>query len=64
VPDARPDHQARNPIHVTMRLRTDVPAIAREWLMQGIRDAIKDSQKVELRIVELDVLTNHLHLLS
>ncbi len=62
--DARPVHKARNPVHVTLRLRTDVPAIARDWLMQTTRGAIKDSQKVEFRIVEFNVLTNHLHLLT
>ncbi len=56
--DARPVHEARNPAHVTLRLRADVPSIARTWLMQTIRDAIKDSQKVEFRIVEFNVLTD------
>ncbi len=62
--DARPVHEARNPAQVTLRLRADVPSIARTWLMQTIRGAIKDSQKVEFRIVELCVLANHLHLLT
>ncbi len=62
--DSRPTHKARNPVHVTLRLRTDVPSIARTWLMQTIRGAIKDSQKDEFRIVEFNVLSNHLHLLT
>lgn len=61
--DTRPNHVARNPVHVTLRLRTDVPSIVRTWLLQTIRNAIKDSQKAEFRIVEFNVLSNHLHLL-
>jgi REP element-mobilizing transposase RayT len=34
------------------------------WLMQTIRGAIKDSQKVEFRIVEFNILSNHIHLLT
>ncbi len=62
--DARPVHEARNPAHVTLRLRADVPSIARTWLMQTIRSSITDSQKVEFRIVDRYVLANHLHLLT
>jgi REP element-mobilizing transposase RayT len=62
--DARPRHVARNPVHVTLRVRTDVPAIARDWLMQEIRAAIKESQKLEFRIVEFNILSNHIHLQS
>ncbi|CAN5616506.1 hypothetical protein BH11MYX1_BH11MYX1_47150 [soil metagenome] len=55
---------SRHPLHVTLRLRANVPAIARAWLMPMIRAAIKDSQKVEFRIVEFNVLSNHLHLMG
>jgi REP element-mobilizing transposase RayT len=62
--DTRPVHVARNPVHVTLRLRADVPSIARTRLMQMIRGAIKDSQKVEFRIVEFNIISNHIHLLT
>jgi len=55
---------ARNPVHVTLRLRSDGPPIARDWLMTTIRGAIKDSQKADFRIVEFNVLSNHIHFLA
>src|SRR4051812_11837761 len=61
--DARPEHKARFPVHVTQRLRADAPAIAREWLMKTIRAAIQDSHKPGFSIVEFNVLSNHIHLL-
>ena len=61
--DARPEHKPRFPVHVTQRLRTDAPAIARAWLMKTIHAAIRDSHKSGFRIVEFNVLSNHVHLL-
>jgi len=61
--DARPEHKARNPVHVTLRLCSDVPAIAREWLMKTIHAAMRDSHKAGFQIVEFNVLSNHIHLL-
>jgi REP element-mobilizing transposase RayT len=48
---------------VTLRLRTDAPSVAREWLMKTIRAAIADSHKPGFRIVEFNVLSNHIHAL-
>jgi REP element-mobilizing transposase RayT len=62
--DARPAHKARLPVHATLRLRSDAPPIAREWLMKTIHGAIRDSHKPEFRIVEFNVLSNHIHLLA
>jgi REP element-mobilizing transposase RayT len=61
--DARPLHKARFPVHVTLRIRSDAPWLARDWLMTTIRKAIADSQKAWFRIVEFNVLGNHLHAL-
>ena len=59
--DARPMLAARYPVHVTLRVRDGVPSIASEWLMKVIRTAVRDSQKDEFRIVEFNVLANHVH---
>ncbi len=61
--DARPKHVARHPVHVTLRLGADAPPIARAWLLKVIRGAIRDSHKASFRIVEFNVLSNHVHLL-
>jgi REP element-mobilizing transposase RayT len=60
--DPRPTHKPRNPVHATLRLRSDAPPIAREWLMKTIRAAIRDSHKSGFQIVEFNVLSNHIHL--
>ena len=62
--DARPPHKARNPIHVTLRLHSEAPPIAREWVMKTIHGAIRDSHKPGFRLVEFNVLSNHVHLLA
>jgi len=62
--DQRPRHVARCPVHVTLRLRSDAPVVARDWLMTTVRGAIKDSQKAEFRIVEFNILSNHVHILA
>lgn len=61
--DARPLHKARYPVHVTLRLRGDAPAVGREWLMPMLRSAVADSQKQAFRIVEFNFLANHVHAL-
>src|ERR1051326_3562086 len=56
---------ARYPQHVTIRLKAGAPKVARDWLMKIIREAIRDSQKsASFRIVEFNVLDNHLHLIT
>ena len=62
--DARPPHKARNPLHVTLHLHSEAPPIAREWLMKTIHGAIRDSHKPGFRLVEFNVLSNHVHLLA
>ena len=61
--DQRPTFAARYPLHVTLRIEEGVPSLAREFLMKVTRRAIADSHKPEFRIVEFNVLTNHLHLI-
>ena len=60
--DARPAHIARYPLHVTLRLRDGAPNIASDWLMRVVRSAIAAAQRTELRVVEFNVLANHIHL--
>jgi REP element-mobilizing transposase RayT len=54
---------ARQPQHVTVRLVEGAPSIARGYLMRVIRTAIAESHKPTFRVVEFNVLGNHLHFL-
>jgi REP element-mobilizing transposase RayT len=60
--DRRPDFARRFPQHVTLRTLADAPYLARIWLMKTIRAAVRESHKPTFRIVEFNVLGNHLHL--
>lgn len=62
--DTRPSFPARHPQHITLRLRPGLPAIDRDWLMEIIRRAIRDSQKPMFRINEFNILSNHLHIVG
>ena len=61
---ARARFSAHTPQHVTMRLAVDAPRIASRWLMSHvIRPAIRASEKPWFRVVEFNVLGNHMHLI-
>ena len=60
----RPSFPARFPQHVTLRLGPASPSIARAWLMAKVlRPAIGASHKEGFRVVEFNVLSNHVHLI-
>jgi REP element-mobilizing transposase RayT len=60
----RPLFPARFPQHVTLRIANDVESIAREFLMKTIRACIRAAHKPSFRIVEFNVLANHIHLIT
>lgn len=60
----RPAFSSRFPQHITLRIVDGVEPIARDWLMKIIRSAIGQSHKPWFRIVEFNVLANHLHLIT
>lgn len=53
-----------HPQIVTLRLRMDAPYIATDALLQHIREVIAASHRPDFRIVEFNVLGNHLHLIT
>ncbi|HEX4452452.1 MAG TPA: transposase [Kofleriaceae bacterium] len=60
----RPKFAKRFPQHVTMRLGAETPPIAREWLMKRVvRPCIALCEKPFFRVVEFNVLSNHVHLI-
>jgi REP element-mobilizing transposase RayT len=62
--DARADLKARFPQHVTLRIVAGLPSLARDYLMVVIRECIRESHKPDFRIIEFNVLGNHLHLIT
>ena len=61
--DARPSISAHHPQHVTIRTLVGAPVLARRWLMALIRRTIAESHKPDFRIIEFNVLANHVHLI-
>jgi REP element-mobilizing transposase RayT len=61
---ARKHLAARFPQHVTLRLVDGAPSLARAYLLKIIRAAICASHKSSFRVVEFNVLANHLHLIT
>jgi putative transposase len=60
----RPAFASRFPQHITLRLGADTPPIARDWLMKRVvRPSIALSAKPFFRVVEFNVLSNHVHLI-
>ena len=62
--DPRTRLSAHVPQHVTLRVVDGAPNLAREYLMKSIRRAIREAQKASFRIVQFNVLANHLHLIT
>jgi REP element-mobilizing transposase RayT len=61
---ARASLNPRFPEHVTLRIAPDVGSIARDWLMPQLRECIRRAHTPSFRIVEFNVLANHLHLIT
>lgn len=62
--DERAELKPRFPQHVTLRIVGDAPSLARDFLMTKIRACVRESHKADFRIVEFNVLGNHLHLIT
>ena len=62
--DARAKLGKGVPQHVTLRVASDAPNLARDYLMKIIRRAIRESQKATFRVVEFNVLSNHAHFIT
>lgn len=60
----RPQFPARFPQHVTLRIVDGAESIAREFLMKTVRRCIRAAHKSAFRVIEFNVLNNHLHLIT
>ncbi len=56
--------KARYAQDVTLRIVAGVSSLAREYVMKTLRECIRAAQKHEFRIIEFNVLGNHLHLIT
>ena len=60
----RAAHQARHPLHVTLRAREGLPSLRSDRLLfEAVRGAIASGQRPAFRIVQFSVQSNHLHLI-
>src|SRR5262245_45933187 len=62
--DAREEFSAREPLHVTLRVVEGVGSLRREAVVEVVRGAIEEGGRGdEFRVVEFNVLRNHVHLI-
>ena len=60
---ARPEHQRRHPVHVTLRAARGVPSLRRQVLFLAERRALAAASRSWFRVLHFSVQTNHVHLL-
>lgn len=58
----RPDHDGRHPVHVTVRVRRDVPNLRSDRIFPALCSALGRSSRGRFRVVHFSVQTDHLHL--
>src|SRR5262249_24821045 len=59
----RPSHEARHPVHVTLRVVRGMPSLRRAPLFQTVRNRLAAASRAAFRVVHFTVQRNHLHLL-
>ena len=60
---ARPVHDRRRPVHVTVRAVRGLPSLRAHRIFRAIRGGLACSSSAHFHIVHFTVQTNHLHLL-
>jgi REP element-mobilizing transposase RayT len=61
--DPREEHEARCPVHVTLRCRSGVPSLRSRAIFPRLRNAIAAANRIAFRVVHFSAQTDHLHLL-
>ena len=59
---ARPQHKARFPLHVTLRMRAGLAPLREPVLGEAIRAELAASSREAFRLLHFSIQTNHLHL--
>ena len=60
----RPEHKARHPVHLTLRVQPGIGYLRGQRRAKVIVDAIKAVRTEEFQIVDYVILGNHLHLIA
>jgi putative transposase len=60
---ARPDHQKRHPVHVTLRAARRLPSLRKQTLFFALRRALGATARSWFRVVHFSVQADHVHLL-
>src|SRR5436190_22488396 len=60
---ARPEHDWREPVHVTMRARRNVPSLRSQVAFLSARKALSEASGDDFRILHFSFQVDHLHLL-
>jgi REP element-mobilizing transposase RayT len=60
---ARPEHQARHPVHVTLRAVSRLASLRKQRLQIELRRAFTRASRQSFRVVHFSVQTNHVHLI-
>ncbi len=59
----RPGHDARNPLHVTLRVQRGLPSLRAPRVFPVVRTALARASGATLRILHFSVQATHVHLL-
>jgi len=63
--DARPQHCASHPLHLTMRLRPELPNLRRKDARNAIAEAFHSGRdRFGFRLTQFSLQSNHLHLIA
>ena len=60
---ARPPHDARHPVHVTLRACHGLPPLRTEQLFPAVRGGLARASRGGLRVLQFSVQRDHVHLL-
>jgi putative transposase len=62
--DVRPEHDRRNPVHVTIRVVGSVDGLRRRDMYLALREAtIVTAKRADFRIVHMSIQRDHVHLI-
>ncbi|MGN6110166.1 MAG: transposase [Kofleriaceae bacterium] len=62
--ECRPEHVARYPVHVTIRVAEDVARLRTKRMFAAVREAtLVTAKRSDFRIVHMSVQANHVHLI-
>ncbi|WP_146646636.1 transposase [Labilithrix luteola] len=58
---ARPEHDFRHPVHVTLRVSRGLPSFRSELLAKLVENAVRSTRRDDFQIVEYSIQSDHVH---